>query len=648
MYSPTLDRPVRHKPAAFMLPSQAVTYLQKHFQLNDFRPGQAEAVAAILEGRDTFVVMPTGGGKSLIYQLPAVMTETGVTLVVSPLIALMKDQADALKALGIEAEYCNSSQDELDQMRAISRAVTGKIRLLYISPERAMSQSFLSLIPRMRVNYIAVDEAHCISQWGHDFRPEYRELHRLREAAGGNVPMIALTATATDRIVNDVIRVLGLRNPSLVRRSFYRPNLTYRVEYPRSEAEKQALLIGYLEKANFRSLGSGKCIIYCATRSRVDALTDFLNSRGFKSGHYHAGKSSQKREKMQDSYSAGRVNILVATNAFGMGMDQPDVRMVIHYQVPASVEAYYQESGRAGRDGRASDCILFYHNADFVTQGFIIGKEGNQKAGNALLEKIRGYGLDSECRQKILCGYFGEMIERCGKCDRCMPGADKNDRHAEFLEAESAKKQMKAARRSHRFTDHENAAITGVLREFPAKFGKKILAGILRGARTRDILKFKLDRSRFYGSLKDLPEEAIIGRFEDGIEEGEIKIAGTKYPKIFLAAAPPHKPRTKTARDSSVPVGNDPQHEGSSARTRTISPEAALLKKLKAFRDREARRLKWKSYMVFQNGVLARIAKEKPTTVTELSSVKGVGAAKVEKFGEEILRIIRSDDSSLF
>ncbi len=634
-----------------MQPSLAVSYLQKRFQLDEFRPGQAEAVAAVLEGRDTFVLMPTGGGKSLIYQLPAVMTETGVTLVVSPLIALMKDQADSLKALGIEAEYCNSSQDELDQMRAISRAVTGKIRLLYISPERAMSASFLSLVPRMNVNYIAVDEAHCISQWGHDFRPEYRELHRLREAAGGKVPIIALTATATERIVQDVIRVLGLRSPVLVRRSFFRPNLTYRVEYPRSEAEKQALLVGLLEKGNFRALGSGKCIVYCSTRSRVDALTDFLNSRGFKAGHYHAGKSSQKRVKVQDSYSAGRVNILVATNAFGMGMDQPDVRMVIHYQVPASIEAYYQESGRAGRDGRTSDCVLFYHNADFVTQGFIIGKEGNQKAGGPLLEKMRAYGLQSECRQKTLCAYFGETIVPCGKCDRCAPSEGKNNRHAEYLEAESAKKENKAAKRSHRFTDEENASISGVLREFPAKFGKKILAGILRGARTRDILKYKLDRSQFYGSLKNLAEEAIIGRFEDGILQGEIKIAGTKYPKIFLAGSPPTKTRPKPA--DSLPRGRENETGNSGpARaakgTRDVSPDEVLLKKLKSFRDREARRLKWKSYMVFQNGVLARIAQEKPVTTTELASVKGVGAAKVEKFGGEILRIIGASEEMLF
>lgn len=595
------------------------------FGLLEFRPGQWEAIEAVLAGRDALVVLPTGGGKSLIYQLPAVM-KSGLTLVVSPLIALMKDQTDALKALGIATEFCNSTQDELEQRRILSHAVTGKLKLLYVSPERALSSDFLSIIGRMNIHTIAVDEAHCISQWGHDFRPEYRSLHNLRKSAGSPA-VVALTATATERVMKDVVSALDLRNYKIVKKSFYRPNLVYRVEYPANDAQKQALLLHLLEEGNFRQRQGGKCIVYCATRKKVDHLFEFLKAHGFNAGRYHAGRTSAGRERMHDSYAAGKVNVLVATNAFGMGMDAPDVRMVLHYQVPASIDAYYQESGRAGRDGRDSQCVLFFNNADFVTQSFIIGREGGSAEG--LLAAVREFGFSQTCRQAYLCSYFGEEVAACGRCDFCLNTEENPGR--QFLEREQERLQAQKQRSAYPFRAEEMEAIRQVLREFPGKFGKKILAGILRGSKARDIIRYRLSQSSVYGALNHIPEESIVKFFEDGIIAGQIKIAGTKYPRIYLAENPPLQRKPAVTRST---AGSPP------------SAESDLLRKLRSYRDREARRLKWKKYMVMQNAILARIAAMRPSSHADLTLVKGLGQAKAEKFGAEILRIVQESSAT--
>ncbi|MBE7440772.1 MAG: RecQ family ATP-dependent DNA helicase [Spirochaetales bacterium] len=591
--------------------------LNQVFGLTEFRPGQRPALDALINGQDALVIMPTGGGKSLIYQLFAAL-KPGLTLVISPLIALMKDQVDAL-AGRLPAAACHSAMDELEQMRILSRASTGKLQLLYISPERALSASFRNLLPRMPVNLLAIDEAHCISQWGHDFRPEYRELGQLRDHL--RCPVVALTATATRKVEGDITKVLGLVQPHIERQSFLRPNLSYYIEYPASQKEKQERLLFWLEAQGLRRSTGGKCIIYCATRKTVENLNDFLRAHGFSAGMYHAGKSAMRRDRMQTAYSSSKLPILVATNAFGMGMDQPDVRLVLHYQVPGSVAAYYQESGRAGRDNLPATCVLFYHKADLVTQSFLLGKKGNTPGDG--LEDIKAYATVTGCRQKYLCAYFGEDVPACGRCDLCRGDTGSHD----FIQDQEILRRQKSAP-EYELSEEEIERVRGLLRELPGKFGKRILAAVLRGSRSSDVLKYKLDRSGFYGVMRGVPEESLLAYFAAGIANGSISVVGQKYPKLALSSAMPAGRQRKPGT-------------GGSLKTAATGADG-LLRRLKIWRDREARRLKWKKYMVVQNAVLVRIAAEQPQNTTQLAAIKGMGALRAERLGAEILALVRA------
>ena len=592
------------------------TLLTTVFGYTGFRPGQKESVLCLLNKKDCLSILPTGAGKSFIYQYYSCLRSDGLVLVVSPLIALMKDQVDSINSLGITSATINSSQDELDQLKTISRCVQGKVRILLVSPERAVSSGFLKYLSQMKISLLVVDEAHCISQWGHDFRTEYSEIHKIRDTLKSQkFPILALTATATQRVGEDIIKSLDLKSPKVVRGSFLRKNLEFSVKHFEYESEREEELLHILQK--FQE-SPGRGIIYCATRKKTEELYGFLKENGISTGVYHAGKSENHRESIQNSFVSSRTKILISTNAFGMGVDLPDVRIVIHYQMPSSVEAYYQEAGRGGRDGGDSRCILFFKNSDLNVSRFLNrGRDREDK--KLLLEEMKKFALSETCRQIELCGYFGEKITRCGKCDNCLK---KNSSLKSFLKKETLKLESKRVDESHEFSDEEKEIVFNCLKENQDKFGKKILIGVLRGSKATDILRRKLQTSQNYGKLNYIKEAAISKFIEELIIQGKIKVSKGKYPKL---STPDYIRIRKKSSESKI----------------TENGSRNLLKALKNFRDYEARKLKWKKFMVLQNPVLSKIAFVKPQNLDDLYHIKGMGNAKIDRFGEKILEIVR-------
>jgi ATP-dependent DNA helicase RecQ len=539
--------------------------LNSTFNLTSFKEGQHEAIDAIIEKKDLIAVLPTGGGKSLIYQLPSVIAKAGITIVISPLISLMKDQVDSLNRLGIVAAFCNSSQDELEQLKIISDSVNGKIKLLYISPERAMSSSFLNYYSKMKVNFIAVDEAHCVSQWGHDFRPEYRELSKLRDVKK-DIFFVALTATATKKVILDIQRSLGLRDPIIIKKSFLRKNLSFNVEYFTTDFDKEKRLLDLLNSEIFSKV-HGKGIIYSATRSKADELNKFLQSNGIKSTVYHAGKSDSIRLKNQDTYFKGKSRLMIATNAFGMGVDSSDVRLIVHYQTPASIESYYQEAGRAGRDGMSAKCILFFQKKDLVVQNFIIRKESNFKNGETLFGEMKSYIFSETCRQKIICSYFGEEIESCGNCDLCIPSDLDSDRK-DYLDNTQKLADQKELKKIYMFNEMELDSLKSIFQKLPGIFGKNMIISILRGSKLKKILRLKLDKKEEFGKLKHIPEEAISFKIEEWLKDKVLIEKGQKYPLLYLKEFPPQNRKEKVAEEIKLGIRKE----------KFVTPEQNLVK----------------------------------------------------------------------
>jgi ATP-dependent DNA helicase RecQ len=595
----------------------ALDVLRDVFGYGGFRTGQREAVEAVLGDRDALVLLPTGAGKSLCYQVPAIVRARrgeGTTIVISPLIALMNDQVNALIGRGVAAAALHSQCDDAERVDTIARLTRGELALLYVSPERAVLDGFKRLLGRARIAMFAIDEAHCVSQWGHDFRPEYMRLAELRAAVPA-APVIALTATATPRVMNEIASALELRMPAIVCGDFRRPNLAFEVAELSGDEARIAATIEALERAGLRKrTGAGRAIVYCSTRKKAEDVAAKLKQAGFAAGHYHAGRTALARERAQSGFSLGRMRVLVATNAFGMGVDYPDVRVIVHFQTPGSVEAYYQEAGRAGRDGEAAHCLMLFGAGDLMTQRRIAehGGGGRRQVLEDSLAAVARYASAWTCRQQLLCAHFtgtGDHVA-CGNCDVCR-GPERAPRSAPV--AASA------------LGSTEQQIIIAALTAHGRAVGKGNLAKALRGSKAKPVVVQGLDRLAQAGALVACSEEAIVATIEQLLRERRLVRRGRKYPTVALpAAAQARAPRTTYAR-----------------RGRNGSATSSITVELDRYRKRMARQLKWKAYMVFQRNTILAIDRQRPDSLAALARIPGLGPSRIARFGDDLLAIIR-------
>ena len=609
----------------------ALEALNDAFGFSGFRTGQEEAVDSLLSRQDTVVLLPTGAGKSLCYQVPAVAAARaglGTTVVVSPLISLMQDQVSGLMGRGIRAAALNSTQDWDTQKDVGRRYLRGELELLYVSPERAVLASFHRLLLRGKISQIAIDEAHCLSQWGHDFRPEYMRLNELRQHF--DVPTIALTATATPRVIDEIVRHLALSSPTVVRGDFSRPNLKFSVLHLRREAERIEHLIDHLNNLGFRDRGSNdRAIVYCSTRKKTQKIAKVLKQHGFAAGHYHAGRTKLARERAQNAFDASRTRVLVATNAFGMGVDYPNVRLLVHFQTPGSVEAYYQEAGRAGRDGYPAECVMFFGAGDLVTQRrlFSLGAQTPSmlRRSEEALKHVEEYASGAVCRQKYLCTFFTGNAEHpiCNQCDVCLF----DETPVQRLAAEKPKAQ--------RLQDSDKQIILEAVDSLTKPVGKTNLAKALRGSRAKTLHRGGLLNIPQHGALHHYSEDDLVKAIKEMLEAGILVKKGRKFPTVWL----PDKPvRGQREARSENPRRANPKRAKPSSRKFSTTQ---LAREMENYRRRKARSLKWKPYMVFQMKVILAVDERRPETLEELHKIPGLGAAKIEKFGADILDMVR-------
>jgi ATP-dependent DNA helicase RecQ len=578
------------------------------------RPGQREAIDGVLGGRDVVVLLPTGAGKSSCYQVPAVAlarSGQGTTVVVSPLIALMNDQVGGLGARGVAAAAVHSQLADAARSDAIGAFVRGELAVLYVSPERAVLDGFKRMLARTPIALVAIDEAHCVSQWGHDFRPEYMRLHELREVVAA--PVVALTATATPRVLHEIVRGLALRDPVIVRGDFRRPNLAFEVQHHRGDADRLAATIAVLEGAGLRGrTGPGRGIVYCSTRKKTETVAAELQAAGFAAAHYHAGRTGLARDRAQRAFELGRARVLVATSAFGMGVDYPDVRAIVHFQAPGSLEAYYQEAGRASRDGNPGRCVMLFGAADLVTQRRLSGGAGSGATSHRheeALATLERYANAARCRQQILCAHFtgGDDPIACGICDVCVePSSARAGRQAAVEPA-----AVLAGVDRQLIVDAVGALRRGV--------GKLNLARALRGSHAKAMIAHGLVHLPQFGKLAEVSEASIVATIDQLIAERRLVRRGRKYPTVALpGAAVARRPRAARA-----------------PRTASVTFE------LDRYRKRMARQLKWKTYMVFPRSVIAAIDRQRPTSREALARIAGLGPSKIARFGDDILAVVR-------
>jgi ATP-dependent DNA helicase RecQ len=609
--------------------------LSEQFGFAKFRPGQEEVIRAVLAGRDAMTVMPTGQGKSLCYQLPATLLP-GLTLVISPLIALMQDQVASLKQRKIAAAAFHSGLTGSEKNRVIQDLSQKRLQLLYLAPERMQHEGFLQLLRSLWVSLLVVDEAHCISQWGHDFRPDYLKIGRLRQELT-NPPCLALTATATARVQTDLCKRLSLRDPFRLVAGFRRDNLALSVRVCQSRQEKLAAL-----ERLVRETERGTILVYCATRRAVEEVAEWLGQSHQSVGYYHAGLSDEERQLVHDDFRRGTVRILAATNAFGMGIDKSDVRLVVHFDIPGSLEAYYQEVGRAGRDGRSAACVLLFHERDLATQEYFIQQAAKDSEGadraermKTLLQEMLGYVSVPTCRQLAILEYFSDEAELalgpCGLCDRCVTPVPQPSREVLHDDVDSAK------------------AILETVSWCRGRFGVSRIVEILRGSRSKAMLDYGAEDCPTYGTCRVRSKLSMTGLVKHLIDSAYLQVEGTEYPILDLTRKgqevlqgisavrskqeeepQPAVPVTKPSRERVVPAVG----------LRASPADPQLFERLRQLRTELAEEEGVSAFVIFHDKTLKAIAGYKPVTPAALLEIPGIGALKAERYGRRVLEVV--------